>query len=156
MLACLVVIGLLFLWLILSPRVVPRLYYRFLFLPHKEVGDKSELQELAAQHDGREYWIRTQQGHDLHAYCFGDVSSGPMPILYGIGRDGDIARRVRTLKLLLAAGHPVFIYEHSGYGQSGGKPSLKQLRDVDVSAFLCLSLKSGRPNDEIILMGESF
>jgi alpha-beta hydrolase superfamily lysophospholipase len=142
-------------WLLLSPRVSPWLYRTCLFKPGKELGDKNELLNLAAQHNGCEAWFSSKNGHRLHAWTFGDLNTpGPL-LVYSMGRDGDIARRARILSLLLREGLPVFVYEYSGYGASEGTPSVPQVCSDAQAAIEYVTTTLKKPLESVVIYGES-
>jgi pimeloyl-ACP methyl ester carboxylesterase len=142
-------------WLLLSPRMNPRLYDRCMFKPNEERGDEHAFRRFAlAQSHHSEFFIKNREGNVLHAWLLGELKNAQYVLFYSMGKDGDIPRRERQLSLLLAAGVPVFIYEYSGFGQSQGKPSLQTLCNDAIDAFdkVC---SIGFEADQILLYGES-
>jgi hypothetical protein len=149
------------LWHQLSPKYRPQLYHRFLFLTRKELGDEKDIRTLLDKYGGHEVRFSSRSAadvapHSLQAWVFGEPNACSQLVLYAIGRDGDIARRARSLDLLLSCGVAVFIYEHSGYGKSDGKPSLPQLCADAVSAYDFALATFGKSGNDIVLYGESF
>ncbi len=141
-------------WLLVSPRIYPSLYDRFIFKPNEQHGDPEEFRRLIAQHSGEEFHFANRQGTRLHAWLIGSVERAPFLLFYSIGKDGDIARRSRTISLLLETGMPVFIYEYSGYGQSEGRPELTTLCNDAVDAF-DFAVNLGFQPGQVVLYGES-
>lgn len=141
-------------WLICSPRLNPKLYDRSMFKPNEERGDRDEFKQLLAAHRSSEFWIKNRSGNKLHAWLLGPAHKAPYLLFYSMGKDGDIARRARTLTLLLETGVPVFIYEYSGFGQSEGTPTLQTLCDDAVDVF-DIACSIGFKPEQIVLYGES-
>lgn len=155
MLAPLLVIALA--WLLLSPRVAPGLYMRFLLRPEKNCGSPEDRQNLLAL-GGEEIYFLNAKGKRLRGFYFpGDWEKAQSSslIFYSMGNDGDIEKRASVLALLLKIGVPLFIYEYSGFGKSQGKPSLKNAISDSQDAFDFARERFNKKSEEIVLYGES-
>ena len=147
-------------WLLLSPRLVPGLYMRFLLRPEKNCGSPEDKLNLLAL-GGEEIYFLNGKGQQLHGYYFAcdlkttPVSQSSSMILYSMGNDGDIEKRASVLALLLKTGVPVFIYEYSGFGKSEGKPSLKNAICDSHDAFDFVVDQFNKKPEDIVLYGES-
>lgn len=144
-------------WLLLSPRLVPGLYMRFLLRPEKNCGSPEDMQSLLAL-GGEEIYFSNGKGQQLRGYYFSCNTEAPRSssmILYSMGNDGDIEKRASVLALLLKTGVPVFIYEYSGFGKSQGKPSLKNAICDSQDAFDFVVERFNKSTEEIVLYGES-
>jgi alpha-beta hydrolase superfamily lysophospholipase len=152
-----IVIVLALAWLVLSPRLVPGLYMRFLLRPEKNCGSPEDKVNLLAL-GGEEIYFSNGRGQQLRGYYFACNTEAPQSssmILYSIGNDGDIEKRASVLALLLKTGVPVFIYEYSGFGKSQGKPSLKNAICDSHDAFDFVVERFNKKTEEIVLYGES-
>lgn len=144
-------------WLLLSPRLVPGLYMRFLLRPEKNCGSPEDKLSLLAL-GGEEIYFLNGRGQQLRGYYFAcdqELSPSSTMILYSMGNDGDIEKRASVLALLLKTGVPVFIYEYSGFGKSQGKPSLKNAICDSHDAFDFVVERFNKSTEEIVLYGES-
>lgn len=147
-------------WLLLSPRLAPGLYMRFLLRPEKNCGSPEDRQNLLAL-GGEEIYFFNGRGQQLRGYYFAcdqqiqQVPQSSSMILYSMGNDGDIEKRASALALLLRTGVPVFIYEYSGFGKSHGKPSLKNAICDSQDAFDFVVERFNKKTEEIVLYGES-
>jgi len=141
-------------WLALSPRLCPKFYHRFLFHPHKELGEASEIETLVQTYGGTEYFFRTKAGHTLHAFSLGELAEKRPVLFYSMGKNGDIPRRAEILAQLLKLPLTVFIYEYRGFGLSQGQPNLPGLVEEARESydFLCQTLKVEA--ERIVLFGE--
>lgn len=149
-------------WLLLSPRLFPGLYMRFLLRPEKNCGSPEDKQNLLAL-GGEEIYFLNGKGQQLRGYYFAcdpfgcdqEAPQSSSMILYSMGNDGDIEKRASVLALLLKTGVPVFIYEYSGFGKSQGKPSLKNAICDSHDAFDFVVERFNKSTEEIVLYGES-
>lgn len=147
-------------WLLLSPRLAPGLYMRFLLRPEKNCGSPEDRQNLLAL-GGEEIYFSNGRGQQLRGYYFAcdqqiqQVSQSSTMIFYSMGNDGDIEKRASVLAILLKTGVPVFIYEYSGFGKSQGKPSLRNAICDSHDAFDFVVERFNKSTEEIVLYGES-
>lgn len=144
-------------WLLLSPRLAPGLYMRFLLRPDKNCGSPEDKQNLHAL-GGEEVYFLNGKGKRLRGFYFAgdpEKSQSPSFVLYSMGNDGDIEKRASILALLLRTGVPLFIYEYSGFGKSQGKPTLKNAIDDSHDAFDFVVERFNKKSEEIVLYGES-
>ncbi len=100
-------------------------------------------------------WFTADDGAKLHGwYC--PVDEPEAVILFAHGNAGHLAWRAEAIRNLQRELHcSVLIFDYRGYGRSEGKPSERGvLRDVR-AAHAWLIERSGRPAEEIVLMGRS-
>lgn len=144
-------------WLLLSPRLAPGLYMRFLLRPDKNCGSPEDKQNLHAL-GGEEVYFLNGKGKRLRGFYFAgdpEKSQSPSFVLYSMGNDGDIEKRASLLAVLLRTGVPLFIYEYSGFGKSEGKPTLKNAICDSQDAFDFVVERFNKKSEEIVLYGES-
>ncbi|MDX1985733.1 MAG: alpha/beta hydrolase [Candidatus Obscuribacter sp.] len=149
------VLALLALWICISPGVAPTLYHRFLFHPHSELGEASEIETLIKTYGGAEHFYRTNAGHTLHAFRLGEFAEKKPVLLYSMGKNGDIPRRAEILAQLLKLQVTVFIYEYRGFGLSQGQPSLPGLVEDARESYDFLRETLKIEAERIVLFGES-
>ncbi len=144
-------------WLLLSPRLAPGLYMRFLLRPDKNCGSPEDKQSLLAL-GGEEFYFLNEKGKRLRGFYFAgdpEKSQSSSLILYSMGNDGDIEKRASILAVLLRTGVSLFIYEYSGFGKSQGKPTLKNAICDAQDAFDFVVERFNKKSEEIVLYGES-
>jgi fermentation-respiration switch protein FrsA (DUF1100 family) len=144
-------------WLLLSPRLAPGLYMRFLLRPDKNCGSPEDKQNLHAL-GGEEVYFSNGEGKRLRGFYFAgdpEKSQSSSFVLYSMGNDGDIEKRASILAVLLKTGVPLFIYEYSGFGKSQGKPTLKSAISDSHDAFDFVVERFNKRSEEIVLYGES-
>jgi|GEM_PF-1182110 len=144
-------------WLLLSPRLAPGLYMRFLLRPNKNCGSPEDKQNLLAL-GGEEVYFLNGKGKRLRGFYFAgdpEKSQSSSLVLYSMGNDGDIEKRASILAVLLKTGVSLFIYEYSGFGKSQGKPTLKNAICDSHDAFDFVVERFNKKSEEIVLYGES-
>lgn len=144
-------------WLLLSPRLAPGLYMRFLLRPGKNCGSPEDKQNLLGL-GGELVYFLNRKGKRLRGFYFAGnpaKSQSPSFVLYSMGNDGDIEKRASILAVLLKTGVSLFIYEYSGFGKSQGKPTLKNAIDDSQDAFDFVVERFNKKSEEIVLYGES-
>ncbi|MBK8225047.1 MAG: alpha/beta hydrolase [Candidatus Obscuribacter sp.] len=149
------VLALMALWIAVSPRVAPTLYHRFLFHPHKEMGEASEIEKLITTYGGAEHFYRTKAGHTLHAFSLGEFAEKRPVLFYSMGKNGDIPRRAEILAQLLKLQLTVFIYEYRGFGRSQGQPSLPGIIEDARESYDFLHETLNVEAERIVFFGES-
>lgn len=106
-------------WLLLSPRMAKRLYLPFLLEPQRSKGTIVD-GNLLARLGGQTVWFASSAGHRLRGHFIDKESR--LVLFYCMGNDGDLEKRADVLMLLARCGISIFIYEYSGFGKSEGKP----------------------------------
>lgn len=76
-------------------------------------------------------------------------------VLFSHGNGGNVSHRVETFRIFHRLGLATFIYDYSGYGQSGGQPSEEATRADARAAWDWLIKEQNIAPDRIILFGRS-
>ncbi|QDT59068.1 Putative aminoacrylate hydrolase RutD [Stieleria bergensis] len=103
----------------------------------------------------QDVFFQAADGTKLHGwYCPCDQPRAT--ILLSHGNAGNVAFRTRWLRILQTRLKvSVLIYDYRGYGRSEGKPTIPGAIQDGQAARKKLAELSGRPLNEIVLMGES-
>lgn len=153
-----ILLMLIIVWLLMSPRFSMKLYNHFLLTPSKSCGNEEDI-EAFRQLGGQPVYFSNKQGSKLRGWYFHSDDTEitrPSLLFYSMGADGDIPKRAQMLSLLLKHKMPIFIYEYSGFGESEGNPALRQcIKDSQAAFEFVMSHFKKKPED-ILLYGESF
>ncbi|TVR51185.1 MAG: alpha/beta hydrolase [Spirochaetaceae bacterium] len=111
-----------------------------------------------------DHYFETDDGLTLHAWhaeadrLGADLrgESGPRrTLLWFHGNAGNITHRADNMRLLVAEGIDVFIFDYRGFGRSEGRPSEKGLYTDARAAYAYLTETLAVPRDEIVFFGRS-
>lgn len=128
----------------------PRIENFFVFFPESDF-------EITPNDMGliyREARFRTEDNVKLHGWFFPLENDAPV-ILFFHGNAGNISHRLDNIRLLLARGLQVFIFDYRGYGKSEGKPSELGLYRDGTAAYDYLVSGEGIEADRIVCFGRS-
>ena len=122
-----------------------------LFVPSRFPEGNWQTDQITFQ----DVFFQAADGTKLHAwYCPCDQPRAT--ILLSHGNAGNVAFRTRWLRILQTRLKvSVLIYDYRGYGRSEGKPTIPGAIQDGQAARKKLADLSGRPLNEIVLMGES-
>jgi len=150
---CATLLVLLAVYLGLSPRLSPQLYYSQLFRPDQGLGSQSDLRSFQ-EVENHEVLFKTADGAMLHGWIYLKPGSRKIYLVHP-GNAGDIASRLFLTRLLLDSGGSVFQYDPRGFGMSAGKPSLQSISEDGVAAYDYLVKVRGYAPDSVVLYGMS-
>lgn len=140
-------------WILLSPRVSPWLYSRKLFLPGHQRGSAQALKDYR-KYPNSEVDFTAKDGSKLRGWLFINQATDFVYLL-NPGNSGDIPRYLAVADILLESGASVFVYEPRGFGESGGKPTIKHWFEDAESAYDELTTRLGFPANKVVLFGVS-
>jgi fermentation-respiration switch protein FrsA (DUF1100 family) len=99
-------------------------------------------------------FFETGDGKRLHGWFFPLPGDSPV-ILFCHGNAGNISHRLENVRLLVARGFQVFIFDYRGYGKSTGKPSEAGIYKDGLGAYDDLVKRAGISPSRIIVFGRS-
>ena len=111
-----------------------------------------------------DHYFETDDGVTLHAWhaeaerLSVNRHSGAGPrrtLLWFHGNAGNITHRAENMRLLVAEGIDVFIFDYRGFGRSEGRPSEKGLYTDARAAYAYLTDTLAVPREEIVFFGRS-
>ena len=105
--------------------------------------------------DFEDAWFEASDGTRLHGWYVGH----PKPlatVLFCHGNAGNVTHRNEVLRgLRNVSGASVLVFDYRGYGRSEGSPDEKGLLADARAARTWLAQRTGNPENQIVLMGES-
>ena len=102
----------------------------------------------------KETRFRAEDGVMLHGWFFPLENDAPV-ILFFHGNAGNMSNCLDNIRLMLASGLQVFIFDYRGYGKSEGKPSEAGLYKDGIAAYDYLVSGKRIKADKIICFGHS-
>lgn len=148
-----VTVGLLALYIALSPRVGEPIYHGELFHPYKYPTGNYQLQSLVGV-PKKDVFFATKDGAKLHGWFF-RAPGASKTILVNHGNTGNIGDLEILLSLLLRSGASVFVFDYQGYGRSEGSPSVAGICADALSAYEYLVNEENISPQDIVIYGES-
>jgi len=145
------------LYILASPRIAEPLYRKLLFEPLKYPrGDyrAAEVIKFLAERKAQDLFVPLRGEKKLHAWYFPN-NDASQTIIICHGNEGNISDMTSLVKLLLASGASVFIFDYQGYGVSDGSPSVNGVCQDSLAVYDWLVKQQGRDPKSIVLYGES-
>lgn len=103
---------------------------------------------------GKNMFFKSADGTRLHGWYFPQANSRKT-VLLSHGNAGNLTQRKGVIKMLLATGASVFIYDYRGFGLSRGSVSVNGSCEDGIAAFDYLVKELKIPANSIVLYGES-
>ncbi len=98
--------------------------------------------------------LTNRLGTDVHGWWL-PCDGARLTLLFCHGNGGNISHRLESLRLFHALGLSVLIFDYSGYGLSGGRPSEEATRADARAAWDWLTGKAGAKPQSVVLFGRS-
>lgn len=145
--------ALVWVYILMSPRLAEPLYYPALFQSKTfPAGLWQRTKVLGIER--QECFFRNKNGETLCGWLFSAPHASKV-ILLSHGNGGNITSYLDLVELLLRSGASVFVYDYQGYGKSTGHSTLSGICRDGVSAYDYLVNQRGIAQDEIIAYGQS-
>jgi fermentation-respiration switch protein FrsA (DUF1100 family) len=128
----------------------PRIENFFVFFPQS--GFDQTPQDMGMTY--KEVRFSTEDNVILHGWFFPLDKDTPV-VLFFHGNAGNISHRLDNIRLVLAKGLQVFIFDYRGYGKSEGNPSEEGLYKDGAAAYDYLVNTEGINAEKIIFFGRS-
>lgn len=146
-------------WLapLLGLLVIALMLYRF---EHSQVYHPTRDAEYTPDDVGRpgeEVWLRTPDGHRLHAWFFAAGKASPrarFAMLFCHGNGGNLTSRPGYYRAILETGVNLLTFDYRGYGLSEGEPSEAGTYTDATTACQWLRARGFAP-ENILVWGES-
>ncbi len=103
---------------------------------------------------GKNTFFKSADGTRLHGWYFPQANS-KKTVLLSHGNAGNLTQRKGVIKMLLATGASVFIYDYRGFGLSRGAVDVNGSCEDGIAAFDYLVKELRIPASSIVLYGES-
>jgi fermentation-respiration switch protein FrsA (DUF1100 family) len=152
-LAAIFLTGLIWVYVLMSPKLAEPLYYPALFRPAVFPSGNWQRTEVSGI-ERQECFFKNKNGAELSGWLFSQPNSS-RTILLSHGNGGNVTSYLDLVELLLSTGASVFIYDYEGYGKSTGHPSLSGICRDGVSAYDYLHKQRGVAKEQIIAYGQS-
>jgi len=141
------------LYVVCSPRLAERLYHPALFEPYKYPRGSYE-SEFAKSGRLEDLFFPTQSGKRLHAWYF-KADGGSKTILVCHGNSGNISDMDGLIELLLQSGSSVFVFDYQGFGRSDGRPCVRGICSDARAAYHYLVETLKVDPCDLVVYGES-
>ena len=120
------------------------------YCPRNELADTPDGNGLAFE----DVWLENALGTRIHAWWL-PCEGAERVLLFCHGNGGNISHLMESYRIFHDLGLSVLVFDYSGYGQSGGRPSEKATRADALAAWDWLvNIRDVKPRD-IIVFGRS-